>query len=112
MIRARRAGDDLTGDPTGAGRGCSMVSKDFVRQLEGYGLTTAQILYRMPDHPSVLQTYIWQEYDLAPKFPVLVSFLDFWKRELEGPLHSVRIAHSRLIKPAEFKAVDGILTLH
>jgi uncharacterized protein Usg len=89
-----------------------MVSKDFVRQLEGYGLTTAQILYRMPDHPSVLQTYIWQEYDLAPKFPVLVGFLDFWKRELEGPLHSVRIAHSRLIKPAEFKAVDGILTLH
>ncbi len=28
-----------------------MVSKDFIRQLEGYGLTTATILYRMPDHP-------------------------------------------------------------
>ncbi|TMJ68454.1 MAG: Usg family protein, partial [Alphaproteobacteria bacterium] len=28
-----------------------MASKDFRRQLEGYGLTTAQILYRLPDHP-------------------------------------------------------------
>ena len=42
--------------------------------LKGYGLTTAEILYRMPDHPSFLQTYIWQEYDLAPKFPVLFRF--------------------------------------
>jgi uncharacterized protein Usg len=89
-----------------------MVSKAFIRQLEGYGLTTATILYRLPDYPKLLQTFIWQEYDLAPKFPVLHDFLDFWKRELEGPLHSVTIAHSRLIKPAEIKAVDGVLTLH
>jgi uncharacterized protein Usg len=80
-----------------------MVSKAFIRQLEGYGLTTATILYRMPDHPALLQTYIWQEYDLAPNFPVLLKFLDFWKRELDGPLHSVTVAHSRLIKPAEFQ---------
>jgi uncharacterized protein Usg len=89
-----------------------MVSKEFIRQLEGYGLTTATILYRMPDYPKLLQTFIWQEYDLAPKFPVLHDFLAFWTRELEGPLHSVKVAHSRLIKPAEFQAVDGILTLH
>jgi uncharacterized protein Usg len=89
-----------------------MVSKAFIRQLEGYGLTTATILYRMPDHPALLQTYIWQEYDLAPKFPVLHDFLGFWARELDGPLYSVTVAHSRLIKPAEFKTIDGVLTLH
>jgi uncharacterized protein Usg len=89
-----------------------MVSTAFMRQLDGYGLTTATILYHMPDHKHVLQTYVWQEYDLAPRFPVLLQFLDFWKRELEGPLHSVTVAHSRLIKPAEIKAVDGVLTLH
>ena len=38
-----------------------LASKDFRRQLEGYGLTTAQILYRLPDHPSLLQTYVWQD---------------------------------------------------
>ncbi|ACA19768.1 Usg family protein [Methylobacterium sp. 4-46] len=89
-----------------------MVSREFLRQLEGYGLTTAQILYRMPDHPGVLQTYVWQDYDLAPKFPVLHDFLAFWERELEGPLHSVRVSHSQLIKPAEFRTVNGVLTLH
>ncbi len=89
-----------------------MVSEDFIRQLQGYGLTTAKILYRMPDYPRVLQTYVWQQYDLAPDFPVLTKFLEFWRRELEGPLHSVEVAHARLIRPAEFRAVDGELSLH
>jgi uncharacterized protein Usg len=89
-----------------------MVSNAFARQWEGYGLSTVSILYRLPDHPGILQNFLWQEYDLAPGFPVLNGFLDFWKREIEGMIHSVTIAHSRLIKPAEFKAVDGILTLH
>jgi uncharacterized protein Usg len=89
-----------------------MVSQDFILQLEGYGLTTANILYGLPDHPRLLQSYVWQQYDLAPKFPQLQKFLDFWRRELEGPLHSVCVAHSRLIKPAEFNLVNGVLTLH
>ena len=89
-----------------------MVSDDFIRQIEGYGLTTARILYGLPDHPSLLQSYVWQQYDLAPRFPVLHKFLDFWRRELEGRLHSVRVAHSGLIRPAEFKAVNGVMTLH
>ncbi len=89
-----------------------MVSEDFIRQLQGYGLTTAKILYGMPDYPRVLQTYVWQQYDLAPNFPVLTQFLEFWRRELEGPLHSVEVAHARLIRPAEFRAVDGELSLH
>lgn len=88
------------------------VSDDFRRQLAGYGLTTAEILYRLPDHPRVLQTYVWQEYDLFPKFPTLSRFLDFWVRELSGPLYSVRVAHARLIKPSEFRAVNGEFRLH
>jgi uncharacterized protein Usg len=89
-----------------------LASKDFRRQLEGYGLTTAQILYRLPDHPSLLQTYVWQDYDLFPRFPVLNRFLTFWLEKLEGPLYSVTVAHSRLIKPAELRAIDGEFRLH
>ena len=84
-----------------------MASKDFQRQLNGYGLTTARILYRRPDHPWLLQTYVWQEYDLCPNFPELQGFLKFWQRSLEGILHSVTVAHSRLIKPAELRSIDG-----
>ena len=67
------------------------------RQLNGYRLTTAEILYHMPDHPGLLQTYIWQDLDLAPRFPVLHKFLDFWARQLDGKLHSVRLADARLV---------------
>ena len=88
------------------------VSDDFRKQLLGYGMTTAQILYRMPDHPSLLQTYVWQDYDMFPKFPALKDFQAFWQEKLDGPLHSVTVAHSKLIKPAELRAVDGVFRLH
>jgi uncharacterized protein Usg len=89
-----------------------MVSKDLQAQLQGYGLTTAEIHYHMPDHPALLQLFIWQEYDLAPLFPGLRAFLDFWQRELDGALHSVRIAHNHLIRPSEWKALNGIFRLN
>jgi uncharacterized protein Usg len=84
-----------------------MVSRDFRRQIEGYGLTTANILYQLPDHPGILQAYIWQDYDLQPGFPELRRFLDFWTRSLDGMLHSVTVAHSQLIRPAEIRTIDG-----
>jgi uncharacterized protein Usg len=89
-----------------------VASRDFERQMKGYGLTTAHILYRRPDHPWLLQAYVWQDYDSWPAFPTLQRFLAFWRRELDGPLHSVTVAHSRLLKPAEFRAVDGVFRLH
>ena len=88
------------------------ASRDFKLQMSGYGLTTAQILYRRPDHPWLLQTFVWQNYDLFPKFPELQRFLAFWVEKLEGPLHSVTVAHSRLIRPAELRAVNGEFRLH
>jgi uncharacterized protein Usg len=88
------------------------ASPEFKKMLAGYSLTTAEILYRMPDHPALLQSYIWQEYDMFPEFPALKRFLDFWTRTLEGPLFKVTVGHSRLIKPAELRAVGGEFSLH
>ena len=87
-------------------------SSDLERQLNGYGLTTAHILYRIPDFESVLQSYVWQDYDLAPDFPSMCRFLDFWESNLDGPLHSVRYTHRRLIGPNEWSRVDGEFKLH
>src|SRR5689334_4348608 len=87
-------------------------SKDFTRQLAAHGLTTAQILYLRPDHQWLLQTFLWQNYDLFAIFPELQRFLAFWVEKLAGPLHSVMVAHSRLIKPAELKAIDGEFRLN
>ena len=87
-------------------------SSDLERQLNGYGLTTAHILYRIPGFESVLQTYVWQDYDLAPDFPEMRKFLDFWQGTLHGPLYSVRYSHQRLICPNEWRRVDGEFKLH
>ena len=89
-----------------------MASRDFRRMVEGYGLTTANILYRLPDYPAIVQSYVWQEYDLHPYFPELHNFLDFWTRSLEGKLHSVLVAHSALIRPTEISVVDAEFKLH
>ena len=71
----------------------------------GYGLTTAEILYRMPDHPKILQSYLWQDYDVTPTFPALNRFLTFWRDKLDGAVHSVRVGHANLIKPSELRFV-------
>jgi uncharacterized protein Usg len=66
------------------------VSEDFRKQVLGYGLN----------------------YDLFPNFPALKDFLSFWQKKLDGPLFAVTVAHSKLIKPAELRAVDGVFRLH
>jgi uncharacterized protein Usg len=81
-------------------------------QLSGYRLTTAKILYHLPDHESLLQTYIWQDLDLAPRFPVLHRFLDFWQSELDGKLHAVRAANVDILTPVSLTPVACELTLH
>ena len=89
-----------------------MADRNFLKLLTGYSLTTAEITYRLPDHPSLLQTYVWQDYDLHPKFPKLQGFLEFWETKLEGKLYRVSVAHSKLIKPSEIKLVDGQFRLN
>jgi len=84
----------------------------LARQLQRYRLTTAEILYHLPDHPSLLQSYTWQDYDLSPEFPVLHRFLDFWRDSIEGRLHSVTVASTRLITAGEFRATSTHFTLH
>lgn len=84
----------------------------FSAQLDGYRLTTAEIFYHMPDHPTFLQSYIWQDLDLAPGFPVLGRFLRFWERNLDGKLHSVKVAHAAIVSPGEYRVTDALLSIH
>lgn len=87
-------------------------STSLVRQLQGYRLTTAEITYHRPDHPDLLQQFIWQELDLAPEFPVLTKFLDFWRTSIEGRLHSVRIASASVVAPAEYRMISELYPLN
>lgn len=80
--------------------------------LKDYRLTTAEILYHLPDHPGLLQSYLWQDLDIAPKFPVLNKFLDFWEQKIDGKLHSVQIASTQLITPSKFIYCKGEFNVH
>lgn len=86
--------------------------EDRLEQLLSCRLTTAEILYRMPDHPALLQTFVWQDYDRAPKFPALQRFLDFWETKLDGKLYSVRVVSAELVKPAELRLAAADFRLH
>jgi len=80
-------------------------------QLDGYRITTAEILYHMPDYPDLLQSFTWQTLDRPPRFPRLIAFLDYWERRIEGALHSVMVMHAGVIQPARYRYVDRELRL-
>jgi len=81
-------------------------------QLRGYRLTTAEILYHLPDHPKLLQSFTWQYLDLAPRFPELRRFLDFWSRDIDAVLHSVKVGAVEMVSGSNFRHHRHELTLH
>lgn len=83
-----------------------MTDKQFACQLKGYRLATAEILYHMPDHPSLIQSFVWQNFDLSPKYPKLMKFLKFWEDNLDGRLHSVTVGAMELISASEIEATQ------
>ena len=85
---------------------------EFELRLKGYSLLTAEILYWMPDHHDLLQSFVWQTMDIAPNFPRLHQFLDHWRTHIEAPLHSVHITHSGLVRPAQISWVKSEYRLH
>ena len=42
------------------------MSSSFELELKGYRPTTAEILYHLPDYPTLLQSFVLQKYDLSP----------------------------------------------
>ena len=84
---------------------------DFENALKGYRLTTIEIIYHLPDYPNILQVFIWQVYDIAPCYPRIKKFLDFWSHNIEGSLHAIRIAGKEIITPSDFRFADAVLTL-
>jgi len=90
-----------------------MLTQEIIRkQLEGYRLTTAEILYHLPDHPHLVQSFVWQQFDIAPRYPALQRFLAFWEKNIEGKLHSVKVAQAALIGPPRMRHAQASFSLH
>lgn len=89
-----------------------MIQSEFARQLRGQRLTTAEVLYYMPDHPRLLQTFTWQTLDDAPEFPRIHGFLRFWRREIHAVIHSVTVSAAGLVMPARVRFTKELATLN
>lgn len=82
---------------------------DFALQLNGWRLATAEVLYYIPDHPTLLQSFVWQTLDLAPKYPRIHRFLDFWRREIDAVIHSVQLTSGETLAPARIRTASVML---
>ena len=89
-----------------------MRTDEFETQLKGGRLTTAEVLYYMPDHPKLLQSFMWQTLDIAPDYPRVHSFLDYWRKEICAVIHSVRLSTVGIVTPARVRFADMVGTLH
>lgn len=89
-----------------------MVDEDFKLAMNGWRLATAEVIYYLPDHPALLQSFMWQTMDIAPDYPRMRRFLDYWKREIEAVIHSVRVASGETLEPATFKSARHFGLLH
>jgi uncharacterized protein Usg len=83
-----------------------------ILRVRDYRLTTAEILYHMPDHPTLLQAYIWQNMDVAPRYPELRRFLDFWDRNLDGKLHSIRVTSGESVRRSSLRHAQHLRYLN
>ena len=81
-----------------------MRNEEIALRLKGWRLATAEVLYYLPDHPSLLQSFIWQTLDLAPSYPRIHRFLNFWQREIEAVIHSVHLATGETLAPAKIQS--------
>lgn len=81
-------------------------------QLNEFRLTTAEIIYHMPDFPDLLQSFIWQDLDKAPEFPMLMDFLKFWDDNIEGKVHSVMVTNAEIIQPGEVQCLERSFLVH
>ncbi len=86
-----------------------MIQNEMSMRLSGWSLTTAEVLYYMPDHPALLQTFVWQTLDLAPSYPRIHQFLEFWRREIDAVIHSVQLATGETLAPASIQTANAYL---
>ena len=59
-----------------------------------------------------METYIWQEFDIAPQYPRLQDFLQFWLKEIEGKLHSVKVCTGGPLMPNSVHMPTFTFALH
>lgn len=73
--------------------------------------TTIQIFYHVPDHPSIIQEFLYQDLDHVPQFPRMHRLLNYWHAHIEATIQSVQLAVSGYGRLPEYRAPGFVATL-
>ncbi|OJV13715.1 MAG: hypothetical protein BGO27_00785 [Alphaproteobacteria bacterium 33-17] len=74
-------------------------------------LLTIEILYYLPDYPSILQSFTWQMEDISPTYPHLDRFLTYWDKEIIAKINSVNVSIGGECGNREFRYLKDVIKL-
>ena len=60
-------------------------------RIKKWTVATVQVIYFIPDHLHILNEFIWQTEDELPEYPRIKKFLDYWDKNIDGPIKGVYI---------------------
>ena len=59
--------------------------------VKKWTLATVQVIYHIPDYIHILNEFAWQTEDEIPNYPRIHRFLDYWDKNIDGPIKEVYI---------------------
>ena len=59
--------------------------------LHKWTVATVQVVYYIPDYLNIVQEFIWQTEDQLPEYPRITKFLNYWDKNIDGPIKEVYI---------------------
>ena len=71
--------------------------------LKKWTVASVQVVYYIPDYMNLVNEFIWQTEDQLPEYPRITRFLDYWDKNIDGPIKEVYIYDH---EEAEVRHVD------
>ena len=59
--------------------------------LHKWTVATVQVVYYIPDYLNIVQEFILQTEDQIPEYPRITKFLNYWDKNIDGPIKEVYI---------------------
>ena len=59
--------------------------------IKKWTTASVQVVYYIPDYLILVNEFIWQTRDQLPDYPRIERFLDYWDKNIDGPIKEVYI---------------------
>ena len=63
----------------------------MVVYIRKWTVASVQVVYYIPDYLNIVNEFIWQTEDQFPEYPRITRFLDYWDKNIDGPIKEVYI---------------------